>query len=165
MNLNIIELNNYEEIGNKPDTELILKALATSDDHLIKKIDYNITTSYKSKLNLINHLLNNKSLKKSFATIDNIKHFFAMISPLSNYYKLGSFKYNIKIESEYLFIQNSIPKEYISHEFDKFIENIIDHFDNLDFHFYDLKNKRFNKTMDFIFVFKIKDNMLIKKIE
>jgi len=163
MNLEKIEFNNYDENIKDIDVDLILKALHTSDNFLINKLNSNIVTNYQAKINLIQYLLNNKLLKNTFKTINDVKLFFAIIVPLSNEYKLGSLKYNYKIENEYFFVHNSISKEYVTQIFDKFIYTIIKHFDNLEFYYYDLKNKRFNKTLDIIFVFKINGNKLVTK--
>jgi hypothetical protein len=165
MNRTKIEFNNYDEVKNIVDTNLILKALETSDEYLIEKLHSLITPKYQTKINLINYVLDNKIKKNTFKTVEDIIYFFNILSPLSNIYDFGSFKYNFKTENNYLFVQNSVPKEYKNDDFDDFIELLNDHFDNLDFHFYDLNDKRFNKTLDFIFVFKINGETLIKKIE
>jgi len=164
MNLEQIEFNNNDTIKKIPDTKLIIKALTTSDDYLIDKLNSQISTSYQAKINLIYYTLKNNLMQNTLNCIIDIKKFFNMISPLSIEFGLGSFKYSSKIDENYLFIHNSIPKEYVSSKFNKYIKLIKNNCDNLNYYYYELKNKRFNKTLDFIFVFKINGNNLEKSL-
>lgn len=163
MNLSRIEYTNYDIKTKTIDKNIILHALNTSDDILIDKLNAKILTPYQGKINLIEYLLTNKSLHNTFNLIDDVYNFFKLIAPLSNKYNLGSFKYDSIIHDNHLFIHNSIAKYHLTDNVNNFIEIINNHFDNLQFYQYCLKNKRYNKTLDYVFVFKIDGNLLVKK--
>ncbi len=165
MNRCKIEFNNYDEKKQCLDKDIVLTALKTDNEHLITMLNKKILTPYQKKINLIEHMINKLLLKNTFNIVDDIFNFFNLISPMSNQYKLGSLKFNNKIVDNYLFIHNSVLKKNITDSFECFIDLICKHFENIEFHFYDLRNTRFNKTLDIIFVFKIdKDNIgLVKK--
>ncbi len=135
--------------------DFIWDNINTCDNNIIKKMSSMLTNEYQEKLNLIYSLLySNNSIPLKNKT--DIINFFYFISPLNNEFLMASYKWNIKIVDNKLFIQNSINKiDSCNILYNKYIDPIKNILTNsgIKFNYFEFKCGRFYKSKDIIWVF------------
>jgi hypothetical protein len=129
------------------NTNLILNSLHSSDDQLINFYHNKINDIQTSKLQLIYYLLKNHKIN----FIEELIKFIKILNITNIEHNMSNF--NFKEYKNYLFIQCSISKYYYKYE-KKYINDIKEFIENNNFKcdFFDITNKRFNKTIDCVFV-------------
>jgi hypothetical protein len=152
-----IIMNNQYEKSNPVYNKLIWDTIHLGDSELIKNINSKISDTYHAKINLINNLLySTKPLPMSNS--NDIIKFFNILSPLNNEYNLGSFTWDYILHDKLLIFQNSILKsdynKYILNKYINPIKNILI-ISGFKVNLFQFKSKRFNKTIDLIFVIEL----------
>jgi hypothetical protein len=131
----------------KINTDLILNSLNSSDEQLIKFYHNKINDIQTSKLQLIYYLLKNHKING----LDELIKFVKILNITNIEHNMSNFKF--KEYKKILFVQCSISKYYYKYE-KKYIDDIkkFIHNNNFNYDFFDITNKRFNKTIDCVFV-------------
>ena len=150
-------MNNVYSKSNTKYNKIIWDTIEKADDSLINTINSKIFDTYHAKINLINNLLYSTEPLPIFNSSDIIK-FFSILSPLNNEYNLGSFAWDHITHDKLLIVQNSILKsdmnQYVFSKYISPIKNIIS-LSGFKVHLYQISSKRFNKTIDLIFVIEL----------
>jgi len=154
-----IIMNNQYEKSNPVYNKLIWDTIHLGDSELIKNINSKILDTYQQKINLINNLLYSlEPLPISKSNPNDIIKFFNIISPLNNEYNLGSFTWDYILHDKLLIFQNSILKsdynKYVLNKYINPIKNILN-MSGFKVNLFQFKSKRFNKTIDLIFVIEL----------
>ena len=152
-----IIMNNQYEKSNPTYNKLIWDTIYSEDSTLIKNINSKILDTYHAKINLINNLLYSPEPLPISNPNDIIK-FFNILSPLNNEYNLGSFSWDYILHDKLLIFQNSILKsdynKYVLNKYINPIKNILN-MSRFKVNLFQFKSKRFNKTIDLIFVIEL----------
>jgi hypothetical protein len=152
-----IIMNNQYDKSNPAYNKLIWDTIHLGDSELIKNINSKILDTYHAKINLINNLLYSPEPLPMSNSNDIIK-FFNILSPLNNEYNLGSFTWDYILHDKLLIFQNSILKsdynKYILNKYINPIKNILI-ISGFQVNLFQFKSKRFNKTIDLIFVIEL----------
>ncbi len=131
--------------------------LESNNIETIKKINDMITTPEQLKLNIIYSVLDlgcDFPIKSS----DDLIKLFNFVSPLNHEFRLGSKSFNYKIQSNKLYLQNSISKMDSTDIFySKYINKLKNILNNsgVKYFYFEFRSKRFVKTKDIIFVFEL----------
>lgn len=131
----------------------------TSDQAIINSIYNNINNDYQKKINTIQLILKSE-IPFNFQNYKDIISFFKKISPLNIEYNFGSRLWNFLIKDNQLYVQNSIPKNITNLLFYNNLINPIKNTlknSNVQYKYFEFKNRRFLKTKDIIFVFDLKN--------
>ena len=150
-------MNNIYEKSNSSYNKLIWNNIQSADETIIKAINAKIFDTYLAKINLINNLLYSKEPLPINNSMDIIK-FFSILAPLNNEYNLGSFTWDHILHDKLLIVQNSILKcdfnQNILNKYINPIKNILE-LSNFKVNMFQFKSKRFNKTIDLIYVIQL----------
>lgn len=166
-----IIMNNHNEIVKKNSNvnsntndyinKNIYMSYSNSDFIEIERLYKSIENPYQKKIDLINLILKS-NIQLNIITLNDLKKFFDWLAPLNNEYNMSSYSWRKKIiESngeKRLLIQNAISKSDIGTFLYKNYINLIKKKltdSKLNYYYFELKNKRFNKIKDIIFAIDI----------
>ena len=128
------------------------------DDDKLNYINTKISGHNETKKNIANYILNSKKNIK-LTEIDNLSTFFNLLKPLNSEYDLGMpyWEINVYKDKKIITFHNNVSKVYYKFIYDKYIDKIKKKLVNCktEFYYKELKEYRYNKTIEVIFIFRL----------
>ena len=150
--------NNIKNNNILDNVEIIKKAIENGDNDLMKHFHNKVLNDHEIRVNLIKKIISTDYIIEN--NIEEIKKFFAMLSPLNIEYEMGSKNWDYKIHENFIIFQNSALKTNLSMWFyDNYLLHInkILKLSSITYEYKEFKNRRFFKSKDIIYVIKIKE--------
>ena len=149
--------NNFQNNDNILDNiDIIKKAIENGDNDLMKNLYSRVSNEHEIRVHLIKKILYSDYIVQH--SVEEIKKFFCMLSPLNIEYNMGSKNWDFKIHNGFLLIQNSALKTNLSMWFyENYLLKItkILKLSNISYEYKEFNNRRFFKSKDIIYVIKI----------
>jgi hypothetical protein len=138
----------------------IMNNLNSKDEIILKSINNKIIGYNEYDENIANYILNSTQ-KITLNTANDITKFFKLLKPLNSKYDMGmiNWEFNTYVNNNIKFItcHNNVSKIYYNFIYDKYIEKIREKLVNsqVEFYYQELKEYRYNKTKEIVFIFKL----------
>jgi hypothetical protein len=136
----------------------IFTASSNCDSIIMNGLYKQISNPYQKKIDLINIILKS-DIQLNIMTLEDLKKFFNWLAPLNNEYNFSSFEWQQKRTEcngiKRIIFQNAISKsDMCTFLYKNYIDLIKKKLKDskLNYYYFELKNKRFNKIKDIIFV-------------
>ena len=148
--------NNIQNNDINDNIQIIKKAIQNGDNDLMKYLHNKICNDHEIRVNLIKKILNFDYIITN--NMEEIKNFFAMLSPLNIEYCMGSKTWDFKIYDNHLLVQNSVLKTNLGMWFyENYILKInkILKLSNISYNYKEFNNRRFFKSKDIVYIIKL----------
>lgn len=138
------------------DINLVKKLMINNDIDILEKLQSKIFCVNDIKINIIKKMLKTNAFE--LKTKEDIIEFFKILSPLNIEYNFGFNDWNYKFDNKKLYIHNCILSNnnclLLNELYLNDIKNILQK-SNIKYKYYEIKNRRYYRTVDIIFTIDI----------